>query len=72
MPLGLSLYATMAAPSGATSEGKVELSDKSVDLLKDISQVRASGLSLSYEAVATVDADPENVVRTVTYTITKN
>jgi len=72
MPTGLSLYATMAAPNGAESEGKVELSDKSVDLLKDISQVRASGLSLSYEAVATVDASPDNVVRTVTYTITKN
>jgi len=72
MPEGLSLYATMGAPSEAKSNGKVKLSDKSVDLVKQISQVRASGLSLSYEAVATVDADPDNVVRTVTYTITKN
>ena len=72
MPTGLSLYATMAAPSGATSAGKVELSDSSADLVTSITQVRGTGLSLAYEAVATVDADPDNVTRTVTYTITNN
>jgi len=72
MPKGLTLYAQMDAPSKAKSAGKVELSDKSVDLLSKISNVRSSGLALNYEAVATVDATPDNVVRTVTYTITNN
>jgi len=72
MPKGLSLFAQMDAPSKAKTAGKVELSDKSVDLLSKISNVRGSGLALNYEAVATVDAKPDNVVRTVTYTITNN
>lgn len=72
MPTGLTLFATMDAPSKAKSAGKVELSDKSVDLLSKISNVRGSGLALNYEAVATVEATPDNVVRTVTYTITNN
>jgi len=72
MPTGLTLFAQMAAPSKAKSAGKVELSNKSVDLLSKISNVRGSGLALNYEAVATVDAKPDNVVRTVTYTITNN
>ena len=37
-----------------------------------VTKVRGNGLSLAYEAIATVDADPENVSRTVTYTITNN
>ena len=72
MPEGLTLFATMAAPSKATSNGKVELSDKSADLVTKISNTNQSGLALSYEAVATVDATPDNVARTVTYTITSN
>ena len=55
-----------------SSKGKRSLSDKGTDLMHNITKVNASGLSLSYEAVATVDADVENVVRTITYTITKN
>jgi alpha-L-arabinofuranosidase len=72
MPTGLTLNATMAAPKGAKSSGKTELSGKAVDLVTNVTKVRGSGLSLAYEAVATVDADPENVTRTVTYTITNN
>ena len=72
MPTGLSLFATMAAPSKATSNGKVALTDKSADLVTKISNTNQSGLSLAYEAVATVDAAPDNVSRTVTYTITSN
>lgn len=72
MPGGLTLYAEMGAPTGAKSKGKVALSDKGKDLVHQVTKVNASGLSLSYEAVATVDADVETVVRTVTYTITKN
>ena len=72
MPKGLTLNATMAAPEGAESEGKQALSDKAVNLVTGITQVRGTGLSLNYEAVATVDADPDSYTRTVTYTITNN
>ena len=72
MPTGLSLFATMEAPSKAKSNGKVSLSNKASDLVTSITSVNQSGLALSYEAVATVDATPDNVVRTVTYTITNN
>lgn len=72
MPDGLTLYAEMGAPNGAKSKGKVALSDKGKDLVQQVTKVNASGLSLNYEAVATVEAEVANVVRTVTYTITKN
>ena len=72
MPTGLTLFATMEAPSKAKSNGKVELTNKSADLVTKISNTNQSGLSLAYEAVATVDATPDNVKRTVTYTITSN
>jgi len=72
MPKGLSLFATMAAPSKAKSAGKVQLSGKSSDLVSSITSVNESGLALNYEAVATVDATPDTVVRTITYTITNN
>ena len=72
MPEGLTLYAEMTAPNGARSKGKRALSDKGTDLLHNITKVNAGGLSLNYEAVATVEAEVDNVIRTVTYTITKN
>lgn len=72
MPSGLTLSATMAAPSGASSAGKKALSSSAVDLVTNVTKVRGSGLSLNYEAVATVEADVANTTRTVTYTITNN
>lgn len=72
MPSGLTLHATMAAPSGASSAGKTELSSDAVNMVTNVTKVRGTGLSLAYEAVATVDASPDNVTRTVTYTITNN
>jgi hypothetical protein len=72
MPSGLTLSATMAAPSGASSAGKQALSSNPVDLVTNVTKVRGSGLSLSYEAVATVEADVASTSRTVTYTITNN
>jgi len=72
MPEGLTLYAEMSAPGEARSKGKVELGSKSKSLIDKLTKVNAAGLTLAYEAVATVDADPDNVTRTVTYTITKN
>ncbi len=72
MPKGLTLNVTMSAPKGADSAGKKALSKKAVDLVSNIEQVRGQGLVLSYEAVATVDVDPDGYTRTVTYTITNN
>jgi len=72
MPTGLTLNATMAAPTGASSAGQKSLSTSSVDLVTSITRVRGAGLALNYQAVATVDAEPDTVVRTVTYTITNN
>lgn len=72
MPEGLTLFAEMSAPGDSKSKGKVELGNKSKDLVHKLTKVNAAGLALNYEAVATVDADPDNVVRTVTYTITNN
>ena len=72
MSSGLTLFATMDAPSKARSAGKVELTNRSVDLVSRISNVNESGLGLTYEAVATVDATPDTYVRTITYTITNN
>lgn len=43
-----------------------------IDLVTNVTKVRGTGLSLSYEAVATVEADVANTSRTVTYTITNN
>ncbi len=72
MPAGLTLSATMAAPSGASSAGKQALTGTAVNLVTGITKVRGNALSLSYEAVATVAAQPDNYSRTVTYTITNN
>ena len=72
MSKGLTLYATMSAPKDAQSKGKKSLSEKSVDLVHKIDDVNENGLGLNYEAVATVEAEPDNYVRTVTYTITNN
>jgi len=72
MPTGLTLNATMAAPTGASSAGKLSLSKTSKDLVSGITKVRGTGLALNYEAVATVEASPDSYVRTVTYTITNN
>ena len=72
MPTGLTLSATMAAPSGASSAGQQALTATAVNLVTGITKVRSSGLSLNYEARSTVDASPDNYSRTVTYTITNN
>jgi len=72
MPTGLTLNATMDAPTGANSQGKQSLSQSAIDLVTNITRVRGSGLGLAYEALATVDASPDAYVRTVTYTITNN
>jgi hypothetical protein len=70
MPTGLTLWATLAAPGTATSAGAISLSTTATDLVTGITQLNASGLSLTY----TLDATPAAGVvasssRVVTFTI---
>lgn len=70
MPKGTTLMANLAAPSGATSAGTVELKSKAVDLVTGISTLNASGLALTYTLNATTDAGViPSTVKTVTLTI---
>ncbi|MDB4950807.1 MAG: hypothetical protein JWM27_3456 [Gemmatimonadetes bacterium] len=70
MPTGVTLTASLAAPSGGTSAGVKTLSTTAQDVVTGISTLNQSGLSVSYGLSATsaagvVAADS----RTVTYTI---
>lgn len=71
MPADTQLTLTVAAPDGAASAGVVTLSTTATDLVTGVTTVNQSGLSLSYQLSATVDA---GVVpagnKTVTYTVT--
>ena len=71
MPSGVTLSVTLAAPTGGTSAGAVNLSTVAQDVVTGVSNVNQSGLSIGYELSATVAA---GVVpagnKTVTYTIT--
>jgi hypothetical protein len=71
MPSGLVLTASMAAPTGATSNSAVALSDASQDLVTGITGLNQSGLQLTYGLSATAAAGVvASSTRTVTYTIT--
>ncbi|HEX8392850.1 MAG TPA: hypothetical protein VF665_10880 [Longimicrobium sp.] len=71
MPSGVTLSVNMAAPSGATSAGAVNLSTTAMDVVTGVSTVNQSGLSISYGLSATVAAGVVQAGnRTVTYTIT--
>jgi hypothetical protein len=71
MPLNVTLSVSLAAPSGGSSAGAVELGATAKDVVTDISQVNASGLSMTYSLSATVAAGVVPAgTRTVTYTIT--
>lgn len=71
MPSGVTLSVTLAAPTGGTSAGAVNLSTTAVDVVTGVSNVNQSGLGVTYGLSATVAA---GVVpsgnKTVTYTIT--
>lgn len=71
MPSGVTLSVTLAAPTGGTSAGSVNLSTTAVDVVTGVSNVNQSGLGITYGLSATVSA---GVVpagnKTVTYTIT--
>lgn len=71
MPTGVTLSATLGAPSGATSAGAKALGTTAVDLVSGISKLNASGLSLSYQLDATAAAGVvASTTRVVTFTIT--
>jgi opacity protein-like surface antigen len=70
-PSGLTLSVNLAAPSGATSAGAVQLSTTAQDVVTGISTVNASGLNVTYTLQATSAAGVvPSTSRTVTYTIT--
>jgi hypothetical protein len=70
MPTGVTLKANMAAPSGALSASDQALSATAVNLVTGITQLNASGLSLTYTLEATAGAGVvASTTRTVTYTI---
>ncbi|HEY5060339.1 MAG TPA: hypothetical protein VII52_02335, partial [Gemmatimonadaceae bacterium] len=71
MPAGLTLSATLAAPAGATSAGKLALSSTAVDLVTTITKLNAGGLGLTYDLDATAAAGVvSSSTRLVTFTIT--
>ena len=71
MPTGLTLQVALGAPSGASSAGAQTLSSASVDLVTNVSQIAASGLSMNYTLDAALTAGVvASGTRTVTYTIT--
>jgi hypothetical protein len=69
-PSGVTLSAALAAPSGATSAGAVQLSTLAQDVVTAITPVNASGLNVTYTLTATAAAGVvPSTSRTVTYTI---
>ncbi|HET7228506.1 MAG TPA: hypothetical protein VFJ16_00755 [Longimicrobium sp.] len=70
MPSGTSLSVSLAAPSGGTSAGSVELGTTAVDVVTGVSTANASGLGVTYTLQATAAAGVVAAgTRTVTYTI---
>lgn len=70
MPAGVTLKATLAAPSGATSQGAVTLGTVAVDAVTGISTLNESGKTITYTLDATAAAGVVALSsKTVTYTI---
>ena len=70
-PAGVAISVSLAAPSGGTSAGAVQLSTTAQDVVTGISTVNASGLNVTYSLTATAAAGVVPAfTRTVTYTIT--
>jgi hypothetical protein len=71
MPAGLTLSATLVAPSGAVSTGARSLGVTAVDLVTGITKVAQSGMGVTYSLDATPAAGVvASASRVVTYTIT--
>lgn len=71
MPAGLTLSASLAAPTGAASLGPKALGTLAVDLVTGVTKQAASGLGVTYtlDATAAAGVVPSGT-RVVTYTIT--
>ena len=70
MPPGLTLTATLDAPSGATSAGAQALSTTAQDMVTGITKVAQGALNVVYGLTASVSAGVTSGTRIVTYTIT--
>ncbi len=76
MPSGVTLKVLLAAPDGATSEGSgsngVALSATDADVVTGIDSVNETGLAITYQLSATIDAEAMETAdsRVVTFTIT--
>lgn len=71
MPDGLVLTASMAAPTGATSNNAVALTTAAQDLVTGITNVSQTGLLLTYGLSATAAVGvTASSTRTITYTVT--
>jgi hypothetical protein len=70
LPSGVTLSVALAAPTGGTSAGTVQLGTTAQDVVTGIATVNESGLSVGYSLAATVAAGVVSGSRTVTYTIT--
>lgn len=70
MPDYTGLKIRLEAPAGASSAGQVILSTTNQDLVTGISKLRASGLGISYEFFAQIEAEPQEINRTVTLILT--
>ncbi|OJU80004.1 MAG: hypothetical protein BGO10_06855 [Chlamydia sp. 32-24] len=70
LPTGVSLAVTLAAPSGATSAGAVNLTTTAQNLVTGLTGVAASALGITYALTATAAAVPvSGATAVVTYTI---
>jgi hypothetical protein len=70
MPTGTALKVLLAAPSGASSTQQTLSSTTAVNLVTGVAKKAESGLGISYEFDATVDAGELSDSRTVTFTLT--
>lgn len=71
MPSGVTLSATLVAPTGGTSSGKKALSTVATDLVTGISTLNESSKGITYELAATTAAGVvASATKTVTLTIT--
>jgi len=70
MPTGLTLKVNLEAPSGGESASDEILSTTAASVVKGISKVAASGLTITYTLEATAEAEVSSGQRTVTFTLT--
>lgn len=70
MPSGVTLDVSLAAPSGATSAGTVNLTTTAASLVTGIANIAQGSLAITYTLAATVSAaQVAGSTNTVTYTI---